>query len=143
MSQEWNFKVIVMSHVQAVPLNVLKKLEQFEKSGGKLIWTGWLPQHGVHPEETAYITDYAKRIRLSENPVAEITSAVNDRMKWDGDTKPIASRFVKDGKPLYMVINNTGQPVEIQGGYAGAKSYRLFDPSSGNIAKSNVCRFRL
>ncbi|MDR1668098.1 MAG: hypothetical protein LBS03_10500 [Bacteroidales bacterium] len=137
------FKVIVMSHVQVVPLKVLKKLELFEKAGGKVIWTGWLPQHGVHPDETAYIAGYAQSVRLSENPVAETVSAVNDRMQWDGEAKPIVSRFVKDGKPLYMVINNTDSPIEVQGSYAGATGYRLFDPSNGNIAKSDVCRFRL
>lgn len=137
------FKVVVMSHVQVVPLNVLKKLELFEKSGGKVVWTGWLPQHGVHPDETAYIIGYAKKIRLSENPVGEIVPVINDRMQWAGDPKPIVSRYVKDGKPLYMVVNNTDQPSDIQGSYAGAKGYRMFDPGNGNITKSDVCCFRL
>jgi hypothetical protein len=33
--------------------------------------------------------------------------------------------------------------VLIQGSYASSKSYRRFDPSNGNITKSNVCQAQL
>ncbi|MDR0575876.1 MAG: hypothetical protein LBG96_17945 [Tannerella sp.] len=135
------FKVVIMSYVQVLPLSVLNKLKTFEQSGGKVVWTGSFPQHGVNSGETAKIAAYAEQIRLSENPASDAAAAADDPMRWESQSPVIVSRFSKDGKPIYMLINNTDKPIEIQGKSLYLDNFELFNPRTGDITQLNKCEF--
>lgn len=138
---DMKFNVVIMSGVQVLPLLSLKKIELFEKLGGVVLWVGCLPKHGITLDEIAEVKTYSANKQLCKNAVAEAIKSVEESMQWEGDV--IVSRFLKNGQPLYMVINNGGKDITVKGNYSKMIEFEILFPLSGEIVKDKECKFNL
>lgn len=128
---EMAFGVLIFSGTEVLPLSVLKKIRLFEESGGKVIWSGRKPVHGVMQEEGEEIRRYAEKIRLSADPVRDAAEIIKYGDRWESDRELFISPFLKNGKRLYMLINNHARPANVK--LLKKENMKLADPSTGEI----------
>ena len=133
---EMAFGVLIFSGTEVLPLSVLKKIRLFEQNGGKVIWTGRKPMHGVTKEEGAEIRRYAETVRLSPTPARDAAASVGYGDIWESDRELFVSPFLKNGKRLYMLINNQPQPANVK--LLKEKKMKLADPSTGEIREIGI-----
>ncbi|MFZ9874885.1 MAG: hypothetical protein ACO3E8_05920, partial [Candidatus Methylacidiphilales bacterium] len=131
------YRTIVMPEVELLPLAVARKLEEFEKGGGKVIWVKSLPQLGDTPEEHEKVKAmFAKKKIVFPGRVAEaIGTALPPGFTLETGPEVLTARFVRDGRRItYLVNYRTGQvtvPVTLASG--GARKSDVYNPMDGTI----------
>jgi hypothetical protein len=131
------YRTIVMPEVELLPLAVARKLEEFEKGGGKVIWVKCLPQLGDTSEEHEKVKSmFAKKNVLSPGRVAEaIGTALPPGFTLETGPEVLTARFVRDGRRITYLVNYQADkvtvPVTLASG--GARKFDVYNPMDGTI----------
>jgi hypothetical protein len=136
-----DYTSVIMPRVELLPLAVVKKLQQFEKSGGKVLWVDALPQLGDKPEEHAQVRAAvaASRMISPEDVVNQLGSAFPEdfRLRLDGARDGLfITRWLRNGQRVNFVVNSAYSPVTAKfrlEGMPGGKIW-VYDPADGSIA---------
>jgi hypothetical protein len=131
---------LIMPRVELLPLPVLQKLQQFEKSGGKVLWVDILPRLGDKSEEHAQVQAAvaASRAMAPEAVVSHLGPAFpgNFRLRLDGKPDGLfITRWLQKGHCVNFVVNAAYSPVTAKIRLEG-KSGKLwvYDPADGSIS---------
>ncbi len=136
------YRTIVMPEVELLPLAVARKVEEFEKGGGKVLWVKSLPQMGDTPEEHEKVKAmFAKKKTLSPGRVAEaIGSALPPGFTLQTGPDVLTARFNRDGRRITYLVNyranKTTVPLSLSSG--SSRSFDVYDPMDGQITPQQV-----
>ncbi len=129
---------LIMPRTEVLSVKVAKKLNDWKKVGGKVIWL----------EEKAYIsTEIGKETELQALLAdAEVILSVNEvvsqaRAQLDDalkitttDTKELyVSRHKLQDATMYFLINNSDKANKLELSYEGAKGFDIYDNETGRI----------
>ena len=139
------YSVIVMPEVDVLPLEVARKLTDFEAGGGRILWVATLPTMGDAPAEHAAVRQmFAGRSVIAAGDVVPALGTVMP----PGFTVEIAvppsgvftARFVRAGRRITYVVNDGLEPAEIQARAAAGGTFTaaVFDPLAGTITPTQV-----
>jgi hypothetical protein len=132
------YRMVIMPQVDLVPLDVLRKLQAFEKAGGTLLWVDALPRLGDAPEEHGQVREAVAEYELitPSEVVARAAPAFPESFKLAFEGPPedfFTARLVRDGRRLYFIVNNSADPAtpRISGREA---AIRVYDPIKGTVS---------
>ncbi|MEW6357319.1 MAG: glycosyl hydrolase [Planctomycetota bacterium] len=155
-----NFRVLVLPHVDVVPLDVWRKVAEFHAAGGVVIAAGAIPTNstGAFPcEETSRLSRQIfgevadATIKSCPHPSGGLGVFVSmDYARWiprlldriidpDFSTNDAASplRYTHrrlEGKDLYFVINDSPNQITEAVSTCGEGPAEVWDPSTGQLA---------
>jgi hypothetical protein len=131
------YRTIVMPEVELLPLAVARKLEEFEKGGGKVIWVKSLPQLGETPEEHEKVKAmFAKKKIVSPGRVAEaIGTALPPGFTLETGPEVLTARFVRDDRRVTYLVNYQADKVTVPVKLASGEkqSFDVYNPMDGTI----------
>jgi hypothetical protein len=136
---------LIMPAVEVLPLAVANKLAEWQKAGGKVLWVNSRPRLGSAPGEHEAVREaFASAATMAPaDVVGRLGPAAPDgfRLRVDkaGDDIFIG-RFMRDGRRLNFVINNSAAkaslPFSLEG--AGANMVQVFNPADGSITERQL-----
>ncbi|MEI6337315.1 MAG: hypothetical protein WCQ57_01875, partial [Verrucomicrobiota bacterium] len=131
------YSTIIMPQVELLPLDVAKKIEAFQKSGGKVVWVNSLPQLGDAPGEHAQVSGLfagQQTVRPGE-VVAAIGRVVPPGFGLRTADVPMIARFTRDGRRINYLVNYRPQPMTVPLESAGNAplSVHVYNPLDGSI----------
>ena len=131
-----SFSAICMPGVEVMPLEVLKKLQQFESEGGTVVWVNSTPSL---PDDLDDIDEFksisAGLKSVSENKAVQtLAEEVEDKLSIKKTTSTLlVGRYLLEDAPMYWLYNNNSAKKELTLSYEGAKGFDIYDPSTGEI----------
>jgi hypothetical protein len=131
---------IIMPRVELLPLAVMRKLQQFEKAGGKVVWVDRLPRLGDKADEHARILAAvaASRFIAPDDVVKHLGPAFPESFRLRIDGKPaelFITRWLQKGRCVNFVVNSSLTPVGARillEGRPGGKIW-VYNPADGSI----------
>jgi len=147
-----SYHTLVMPQLDYIPLNVVKQLDRFKKSGGKVVWVDSVPkaEHAKNDEAVKKVLDGALSVS-SDKMLAEIhnpyVSEFDLEFSLGTDTLNIG-RFSKNSEQVYLLVNRLQEviSVDVKGkrDIAWAGKIKLLNPSTGEISEISLpARFPL
>ncbi|MCX6971848.1 MAG: hypothetical protein NTV93_17065 [Verrucomicrobia bacterium] len=140
-----DYTTIVMPRVELLPLAVMKKLEEFQKAGGKVLWVDAVPRLGDAPEEHAAVRAAVAGVATitPEQVVGSLGEAFpgSFRLRFDAENKDILiGRFERDGRRINYVVNKGSAAVSprfrLEGKASG--SVQVYNPADGTITTQTL-----
>ena len=131
-----SFSVICMPGVEVLPLDVMKKLDQFEKSGGTVIWVDCLPNLADKVSESAELVSMVegKYVMTYREAGTAAKEAVTDKLVIKRETPSLyVGRYTLDDAPMYWLYNTHDLDKSLTLTYEGAKGFDVYDPATGEI----------
>ena len=131
------YRTLVMPEVELLPLTVARKIEEFEKGGGKVIWVKSLPQMGDTPEEHEKVRAmFAKKKILSPGRVAEaIGQELPPGFTLQAGPDVLVARFNRDGRRITYLVNYRAgkEEVALTLSSGSNRSFDVYNPMDGTI----------
>jgi len=131
------YRTLVMPEVELLPLTVARKIEEFEKGGGKVIWVKSLPQMGDTPEEHEKVRAmFAKKKFLSPGRVAEaIGQELPPGFTLQAGPDVLVARFNRDGRRITYLVNYRAGKEEVALNLSSGsnRSFDVYNPMDGTI----------
>ena len=136
------YRTLVMPEVELLPLAVARKIEEFEKGGGKVIWVKSLPQMGDSSEEHEKVkTMFAKKKILSPGRVAEAVGAeLPPGFSLQTGSDVLVARFNRDGRRITYLVNYHAGKVDVPLTLASgsSQSFDVYNPMDGAVTAQKV-----
>jgi len=136
---------LIMPEVEVLPLAVAKKLEAWQKEGGKVLWVNLRPRLGnASGEHEAVRQAFASAATM---PPAEVISHLGPaapdgfRLRVDKAGQDIfIGRFMRDGRRINYVVNNreAKQSFSFSLEGAGADGVQIYNPADGSITERQL-----
>lgn len=92
-----SYKVVLVPTVEAMPLETLKKLMEFEKNGGKVIFLERAPQMGICDEEHNLVREILSGIKPLSLKLSNL--AINAKVEASHTCDGYNAQIVTDGSP--------------------------------------------
>jgi hypothetical protein len=131
------YRTIVMPELELLPLAVARKLEEFEKAGGKVLWVKSLPQMGDSSEEHEKVRAmFAKKKILSPGRVAEaIGQGLPPGFTLETGPEVLTARFIRDGRRITYLVNYQADKVTVPVTLApgSGRKFDVYHPMDGTI----------
>lgn len=132
---------IIMPRVDLLPLAVVRKLQQFEAAGGKVLWVDSLPRLGDKAEEHAQVRAAVatSRVISPEDVVKNIGPAFPEDFRLRLDGKPeglFITRWLRNGRRVNCIVNNDYEPLAANirlESQLGGKVW-IYNPADGSMA---------
>lgn len=149
-----SYRVLLMQGVEVIPLAVLAKLQRFEASGGRVIWTGTLPASGIYAGEHAEVVRRTRACELVERGEAAVRirdarfeSATDPALRIadvKGGERLLMSRYRKNGEELLMLLHAGDGIAEatLEAWPENMRDAMVSDPARGSQSRMNL-PFRL
>ncbi|WP_217592257.1 hypothetical protein [Cohnella sp. GbtcB17] len=140
------YRVVLMQNVEVIPLAVLEKLQRFEASGGRIVWSGALPASGIYADEHAEVVRRMRACELvpGEEATVRIRAACSESIAQpalriagvDGGERLFMSRYRKNGEELLMLLHAGDGMAEavLDAGAGGVSSAVVYNPETGSRA---------
>jgi len=134
-----SYRTLVIPHVDFIPLATMQKMDQFSSSGGKVIWVGRVAKYAVKEKNDATLGRLIAQAKPKE--VAQLAPAIKNvypnafSCDFGANYKDVAvARYWREEKPLYLIINRTGEKREIEvNRRRKAGTLTLYNPETGKI----------
>lgn len=131
-----SFSVMIMPTVEIIPLDVMQKLDAFEKSGGTVIWIDRTPDLADKTADRDAVKALAsgKKTVSIDEAVAQSKKAVADKLTIDKTTSTLfVGRYMLEDAPMYWLVNNNSLEKVLNLSYEGAKGFDIYNPNTGKI----------
>jgi len=139
------YAVIVMPEVEVLPLDVARKLADFEAGGGRILWVATLPTMGDAPAEHAAVSGmFAGRSVVAPGDVVSALGKVAPPgfavEIADAPAGVFTARFVRVGRRITYVVNDGPEPAAVQARAAAEGTFTadVFDPLAGTMTPTQV-----
>ena len=133
------YRTIVMPQVEILPLAVARKLKEFEKGGGKIMWVTSLPSLGDATNEHAELQAmFAGSQIIKPDAVASAMShLLPSGFNLRAPKETIVARFMRHGSRISCVVNPHPHAIEVplESVSGGEQSFDIYNPMDGSIAK--------
>jgi hypothetical protein len=130
------YRVIVMPAVELIELDVVKKLNQFEAAGGKVIYYLTKPSIAGKVSDNNALKSAVSDKMIASN-LTSVLPAVRDAIAQpviiEANTMVMYSQFTKDTRHLIFIANKMGVAGSVTISVAHAKSARILNPENGQI----------
>lgn len=148
------YRVLLMQGVEVIALAVLEKLQRFEASGGRVVWTGTLPASGIYAGEHAEVVRRMLACELvprgeaaASIKKARFESAAEPALRIadiEGGQRLLVSRYRKDGDELLMLLHAGDGIAEatLEAWPDGRRDAIVSDPATGSRSRVDL-PFRL
>lgn len=135
-----SFKAICVPNAEAMPLSVLKKLIDFEKNGGKVVWIDRVPHLSDKLSELNELRSLTSALKVST--LEDAMKAVKAACSYPNDIESDASdllvgKYTLDGAEMYWLFNKGNEDITVKIN-DGAHTYDVYDPFTGEIASVNA-----
>lgn len=142
---EHGYTTILMPRVELLPLAVVRKLQEFARGGGRVLWVDAVPSLGDSPAEHAAVRAAlaAAKVDTPRQAVESLGEAFPEsfRVRLEGvGGEVMVGRYLRAGHRVNLVVNNQdaeAAPVLRLEGQARGTVW-VYDPSSGAIARREV-----
>jgi len=132
------FESLVLPYAKVMNTEVLKKLLEWEKAGGKLLFVGELPNVSTdfdkHDELAALVK--GRSLVSVEDAISQSIASVDDDMTLTGQNI-YADRYDMGDKKMYFYINMNNTDTKISFSNPNAKGFDLYDNMTGEIISVN------
>jgi hypothetical protein len=136
---------IIMPRVDLLPLAVVRKLQQFETAGGKVLWVDSLPRLGEKADEHAQVRAAVAECRIiSCDDVANHLGAAfpeDFRLRLDGKPEGLfITRWLQNGRRMNCIVNGSYEPLTANirlEGQPGGKIW-VYNPAEGSITSCDA-----
>lgn len=131
-----SFSVIMMPQVEVIPLDVMQKLDEFTKGGGKVIWIDRTPDLADKTSETDAVKSLVAGVEtVNVDKAVEIAkSSVDYGLKIEKATSTLyVGKYMLEDAPMYWLVNNHDLEKNLTVSYEGAKGFDIYDPETGKI----------
>jgi hypothetical protein len=131
------YSTLIMPQVELLPLNVLRKLQSFERNGGRVLWVNGLPRLGDSAREHELVREAVHGARVltpdavrhtTGRPYPEDFGLTFDDVPASGF---FAARYRRGPIRLYLLVNNADAVITPT--VNGQGRVRLYDPVDGRI----------
>uniref|UniRef100_UPI003566243C hypothetical protein n=1 Tax=Mariniphaga sediminis TaxID=1628158 RepID=UPI003566243C len=142
-----SYHTLVIPQLDFIPLSVVKQLNQFEKSGGKVFWVDQLPRGAEYEKNNAEVNKALANARIVSvealaGQIGNSYSPEFDLTFTPGTQQLAVGRFRKNGEQVYLLVNRLQEAieVEIEGHRENNASgkVRLLNPSTGEISELSL-----
>lgn len=130
-----SFTAVIVPGAEIIPLSVMKKLREFEESGGKVVWIGSVPSLADRFGDTGELSGLTSGLTaMSEDEaVAKVKAETDLGITISGGEDHIyLGKYILDGNDAYWIFNygsgNTSVTV-----CSDAAGYDVYDPENGEI----------
>ena len=135
------YRYLVMPQMEFLPLAVLDKIHAFEAGGGSVLWVDTKPQLGESAGDDAAVVAglAAAKVMHPADLAANIPSpypATFDLRFGPASERLGVARFLRNGQAVYLLVNQTDQPLQASAQSAVTAKVRVFDPVTGNIREA-------
>ncbi|MCX8495304.1 MAG: hypothetical protein ORN51_03885 [Akkermansiaceae bacterium] len=133
-----SFHYLVMPPLEFVPSAAVKKIKDFEATGGIVLWVNRKPSAGMYPQEDAEVKTLlanAKVVTMDEL-AALIKQPYGPDFTLNITLQPgklEIARFQQKDTAIYYLVNRTGNPLPVSISSSSNRKLTLYDPTSGSI----------
>jgi hypothetical protein len=136
-----SYRVLVMPPMDLLPLDVLRKIEAFEAAGGKVVWVDEVPSAALDARDDEAVRQglaAARPVAAGELPalIGQSYSPAFDLTFTPGTAELGVTRFHRDGKKIYFVMNKKEEDLAVQVGGSGPVT--VMDPTTGEIREATA-----
>ncbi len=150
---EMSYSVLLAPNMLTMRRTTLKMLRELKAAGGRIVFTGYLPQYldGIKSEEVQAFAAGCEYVPFTQNQLLQALEGVSPlevfeadgthtqnlltQMRLDGDEKWV---FVAHKPPLQRLDHTDSQPITLR--MRGEWDVRVYDAWNGTISKANVSR---
>jgi hypothetical protein len=142
-----SYHTLVMPQLDFIPITVMKQLNQFEKSGGEVIWVDKVPDGAEYEKNNTKVKKALKNAqKVGVDQLADMISNSYspefDLTFTPGTDQLTIGRFHKNGDQVYLLVNRMQEDitVEIEGQRikSGDGKIKLLNPSTGEISEISL-----
>ena len=136
---------IIMPRVDLLPLAVVRKLQQFETAGGKVLWVDSLPRLGEKADEHSQVRAAVAESRIisSDEVVNHLGAAFPEDFRLRLDGKPeglFITRWLQNGRRMNCIVNGSYEPltanIRLEGQPVG--KIWVYNPADGSITSRDA-----
>jgi len=143
-----SYRYLVMPQMDFLPLPVLHKIQEFEKSGGTVLWVGTKPKYGTYAKEDAQVEEAFKQkdVITPTTLASHITKPYPDdfNLHFQPSLPQLSvARFRRGDQPLYLLVNQTGDPIKATVSGSPDGNVTVYDPIAGIISKTGLTQASL
>jgi hypothetical protein len=137
-----SYRYLIMPELEMLPVEIARKLQEFEAAGGTVIWLESIPSaghHTDHDEEVRSILSSFEAATPDELPQL-ITQSHGPEFDLSFEPDPAklgVARFHRDGKKIYFLMNKTEQDLPVEISAKTASSVTVLNPVDGEIQTHN------
>jgi hypothetical protein len=138
-----SYRYLVMPQMEFLPLPVLDKIQEFEKSGGTVLWVDTKPKYGTYAKEDAQVEEALKKkdVITPSTLASHITNPYPDDFNLHfqpGLPQLSVARFRRGDQPLYLLVNRRGDPIKATVSDSPVENMTVYDPITGIISKTGL-----
>jgi hypothetical protein len=139
---EHKYSTIIMPAVEVISLAVLRKLDEFSRQGGTVLWAGRLPRLGVTAAEHAAVQALAAQYTVVAEPWTRVANAFAPgfRLQLKGDATGLLSvRYLREDGHLYYLVNSLpDKELRVNVSGPNGRKVRVCNPNDGTITEVSV-----
>jgi hypothetical protein len=132
------YKVVIMPAVELIEYSVIRKLNQFEDAGGKVIYYKTRPSIAGKANETNTLKS-AVSDKMLMNEMLQVIYAtrqvIGSKVDIETTLPVLYSRHSKNTRELIFLINTSASNGSVTLAFEGAKTGRLHNPENGHITE--------
>lgn len=142
-----SYSVIVLPYVESMSLDTVKKLGEFEKSGGTLIWVNSVPSFATKYSDTDALVSAVSKYKNSvvnfdgsEESSKAFLSVLDSTISYgfsisDAESGITWSPYTRDGKQLIMINNMVRADQACTVSFGSDGGFRVYDLYTGVISE--------
>lgn len=141
------YSTIIMPHINLLPLAIIKKLKQFEKAGGIVLWVDVVPSLGDQANDHKLVRSAVASSRpISAEEVVKYLGAPfpnRHKLRLNRVGQGIFNaRFERNGKNVNYVINDSDSQITTNLHLEGKSEGKVwvYDPTDGSIIQQDISR---
>ncbi len=129
-----------MPRAEVIDLATMQKLCQLADNGGNVIFVNMMPRLAMNEADQEKLTDLSQNHRdhlcsKVDDVVGKVTTKI--AMTLDSKQTVYISPWEKNGQEFYFLANADQNKAQVKINYAGATSFRLYDPVAGTITETS------
>jgi hypothetical protein len=133
-----SYKYLIVPGLEMLPVEVARKLEDFEAAGGTVIWLESIPRAAHHAAHDAEVAEkLASAEAAAPRELSQLITHSYDpgfNLHFEPDPWKLGvARFHRDDKKIYFLMNKTEQELPVNVSAPSAGSVTIMDPSTGEI----------
>jgi hypothetical protein len=136
------YKAIIMIKTEIIPLEVMEKLSEFKKQGGKVLWVGCLPDVVIADKKHTRIHLDLYKMEIEDNPFEVLKKILPEGLKiteYNNTEKIFVSCYKKKDYDMYMIVNTDKFDVNISIEAKEMVDLEVYNPYDGLVEVKRNC----
>ena len=139
------YTTLILPNVDLLPLAVVRKLEQFQRAGGRVLWVDGLPRLGDARDGHAAVRDAVASQKVVNAAAVRnelgTTIPVGFRLRVEGVPQGLfVGRYTRHGRPMTYLVNSNAKPVDpaVRSEAGADATVRVYNPVDGTIRQHKL-----